>query len=128
MAMFGKHCGSRIAETIAFQVVSRDLADRAHALFASIFEIVKAGFQCAAACPFGGFGQSLQGSFREFPHAPVRKSELVTPDIATPERRHAQPPFPRGLSAAYVVHELIYSGIAELREGFAAIALPFEKV
>ncbi|HZQ51033.1 MAG TPA: hypothetical protein VFB14_02495 [Bryobacteraceae bacterium] len=75
--VFGEYCRSRIAQTITFQVVIRNLADRAHALFARIFEIVEAGFECAAACLLGGFGQSFRTGLRGLPHAPVRKPELI---------------------------------------------------
>jgi len=47
--VFGKCCGSRIPETITFQVLFCNLADGAHALFAGVFEIVESGFERAAA-------------------------------------------------------------------------------
>jgi hypothetical protein len=81
-----------IAEAIAFQVVFGDLADRAHAFFARVFEVVKACFQCAAARLLGGLSESFRSGFRGFPHSPARKPELVPSHIAASQQRQNQPP------------------------------------
>lgn len=80
--IFGERSRPGIAKPIAGQVILCDFSDRAHAIFAGIFEIIESGLELAAALLFGGFGQGLGTGFASFADAPVREPEFVPPNVA----------------------------------------------